>query len=86
MVADMSNRVLLPLALRAIREAKAQTNPDLRTGKFATACVLSGSHLSNIEAGRKRPSQEFIYRAAALLSVSPDALSYVDTNALEATA
>lgn len=76
----MSNRVLLPLAVKAIREAKAQTDPAYRVGHFAAACLMSSGHLSNIEAGRKAPPEEVTRRIAAHLGVSVDAISYALPN------
>lgn len=82
----MSKRVLLPGAIKAIREAKATTNPDYKLGKFAVACLMSPGHLCNIEAGRKHKTvpSEVIDRIADRLGVTVDAISY--TVSLEAVA
>jgi len=74
----MSKRVILPGAAKAIREAKAETNPDYRLGQFATKVMVSSGHLCNIEAGRKAATEELIHRIAAHLGVPVDAISYLD--------
>jgi transcriptional regulator with XRE-family HTH domain len=86
MLAGMSKRVILPGALRAIRELKAATDPAFRTGHFAPACLMSAAHLSNIEADRKSPPEAVICRIADQLGVSIDAISYVITSPQEAAA
>lgn len=75
----MSKRVILPGALKAIREAKAATDPGKRLGKFAATCLMSSGHLCNIEAGRKHSTvpEDVIHRIAAHLGVPVDAISYV---------
>lgn len=80
----MSKRVILPQAVKAIREAQAATNPDQRSSRFAAKCLISTGHLSNIEAGRKNAPEEVIHRIAAHLGVPVDAISYVvpDTEAV----
>lgn len=83
----MSKRVALGAAIKAIRQAKAATQPDKFAGsKFAIACLMSHSQLSNIEAGRRQPSQDVIHRIAALLGEPVDAISYTIELPLEATA
>lgn len=81
----MSKRVALPAAIKAIREAKAGWDPIARTysgdprfqaGAFATTCLLSGAHLSNIEAGRKSATEDVLNRVAVHLGVPLDAISY----------
>lgn len=58
-------------AIRAIREAKGW-----RLSKFAIACGISHSHMSNIEAGRKdRASAETARRIADVLGVPLAAIS-----------
>lgn len=86
MLAYMSKRVILPGALRAIRELKAATDESFRTGHFATACLMSAGHLSNIEAGRKNPTDEAIHKIATQLGVPIDAISYIATSPQEAAA
>lgn len=73
----MSKRVILPAAAKAIREAKAASDPDYRLGHFATKCLLSSGHLCNIEAGRKPATEDVIHRIAAHLGVTVDAISYL---------
>lgn len=77
----MSKRILLPGAIRAIREAKAEHNPAYKLGKFAVACLMSPGHLCNIEAGRRHLTvpEDVIHRIAAHLGVPVDAISYVAT-------
>lgn len=72
----MSKRVILPGAVKAIREAKAVTHSEFRLGQFATTCLLSSGHLCNIEAGRKPATEDVIHRIAAHLGVTVDAISY----------
>lgn len=79
----MSKRVALPGAIKAIREAKAQSNPGFRGSAFATTCQMSHAHLCNIEAGRKAATEDVIHRIAAHLGVPVDAISYnVDQEAV----
>lgn len=76
MVADMSKRVVLPGAVRAIREAKAVSDPSYRISHFAPRVLMSTGHLCNIEAGRKQPPEDVIHRIAAHLGVPVTAISY----------
>lgn len=73
----MSKRVVLPGAVKAIREAKAEKDESFRLGRFATTCRLSSGHLCNVEAGRKPLPEDVIHRVAAHLGVPVDAISYV---------
>lgn len=73
----MSKRVILPLALKAIREAKAATDPEFRLSRFAVRCLMTPGHLCNIEAARKAAPEDVIHRIAAHLGVPVDAISYV---------
>lgn len=82
----MRKRVALGAAIRAIREAKSQTNPTYKGSAFAIACLMSHAHLCNIEAGRKNPPEEVIHRIAAHLGVPVDAISYLSETSMEATA
>lgn len=83
----MSKRVALPEAIKAIREAKAATSPDEYLGsRFCIRMGMSHGALVNIEAGRRKPSQEAIHRIAATLGVSVDAISYVIEDDMEAVA
>jgi hypothetical protein len=78
-LADMSKRIALGAAIKAIREAKAQLEPEKFSGsRFATTCLMSPAHLCNIEAGRKCPPEEVVHRIAAHLGVPVNAISYVD--------
>lgn len=83
----MSKRVALPAAIKAIREAKAGWDPVARAyrpsgdprfqaGTFASTCLLSGAHLSNIENNRKNATEDVLNRIAVHLGVPLDAISY----------
>lgn len=72
----MSKPVAVGPAIKAIREAKAQTDPRFRGSVFAITCLMSHAHLCNIEAGRKFPPAEVLYRIAAHLGVPINAISY----------
>lgn len=80
----MSKRVVLPQALKCIREAKAVHNPEFRGSRFAIACHMSHAYLCNIEAGRKTPPEDVVQRIADQLGVPIEAISYLVS--LEATA
>lgn len=80
----MSKRVILPQALKCIREAKAVHDPEFRGSRFAIACHMSHAYLSNIEAGRKAPPEAVIERIANQLGVPIEAISYLKP--VEATA
>lgn len=73
----MRKRTALGGAIRAIREAKAVTDPGFRGSTFAIRCGMSHAHLCNIEASRKAAPEPVIDRIAAALGVSVDAISYV---------
>jgi DNA-binding transcriptional regulator YiaG len=73
----MSKRVVLPAAIKAIREAKAEVDPSFRISHFAPRVLMSTGHLCNIEAGRKQPPEDVIHRIAAHLGVPVSAISYV---------
>jgi transcriptional regulator with XRE-family HTH domain len=70
-LADMSKRVALGKAIKAIREAKG-----LSGSRVATDCLMSHSHLLNIESGHRNATQEAIPLIAAALGVDMDAISY----------
>lgn len=72
----MSKRVILPGAVKAIREAKAASDPSYRIGQFAPRVLMSTGHLCNIEAGRKQATEDVIHRIAAHLGVPVTAISY----------
>lgn len=73
----MSKRVILPGAVKAIREAKSASDDRFRLGQFAPTVLLSSGHLCNIEAGRKPATEDVIHRIAAHLGVPVEAISYV---------
>lgn len=81
----MSKRIALPLAIKAIREAKAEVDPAFRGSRFCITVGMSHAHLCNIEADRKTPNEEALRRIAAELQVSVDAISYVTDELGEAT-
>lgn len=66
----MSKRFALGAAIKAIREAKGMPGANV-----ANACLMSHSHLLNIEAGRRRPTPESLMRIAVALGVPLDAIS-----------
>jgi transcriptional regulator with XRE-family HTH domain len=70
-LAYVSKRVALPKAIRTIREAK-----QLPGARVAIAALMSHAHLINIEAGRRRATDESIELLAAALGVDIDAISY----------
>lgn len=73
----MSKRVVLPAAVKAIREAKARSDESFRLSRFATTCLMSSAHLCNIEAGRKPATEDVINRIAAHLGEPIEAISYL---------
>lgn len=86
MVSVMRKRVINGVALRTIRELKAETDPSFRGGTFGPKCLMSHAHLINIEKGRKFPPEDVIHRIAALLGVPVDAISHTIDIAQEAIA
>lgn len=79
----MRKRIVLGLAIRAIREAKSNQDEAFLGSRFAIACGMSHGYLCNIEAGRKQPPEDVTLRIAAQLDVAPDAISYVLATAEE---
>lgn len=75
-LALMSNHIVIYKAIKAIREAKAATDPRFKVSPFAIACHMSHGHLCNIEAGRRTPNEDVIDRIAQQLGVPVDAISY----------
>lgn len=67
----MKMRLLHGPAVKHIREALG-----IKAGKFAVECNISPGYLSNIEAGRKQPSEEVITAMALRLGVPKDDLIY----------
>lgn len=72
----MGKRVILGGAVKAIREAKAESDDSYRLGQFAARCLMSSGHLCNIEADRKTPPEAVIHRIADCLGVPVTAISY----------
>lgn len=72
----MRKRIALPLAIKAIREAKG-----LSGSAVATACLMSHAHLCNIESGHRKPTDEALENIADALGVSVDAIS-IDVSAV----
>lgn len=58
-------------AVKAIRNALG-----IPAWSFANDCGISAAYLSNIEAGRKQPSEEIITAIAARLGEPKDAITY----------
>jgi transcriptional regulator with XRE-family HTH domain len=52
----------------AIRMARERAGK--RQGEFANEIEISGTHLSNIEAGRRRPSPAVFWRIANALNIN----------------
>ena len=67
----MKMRLLHGPAVKHIREALG-----IKAGRFAVECDISPGYLSNIEAGRKQPSEEVISAMALRLGVPKDDLTY----------
>lgn len=67
----MSNRRVLGPAVRAIRESLG-----IPHGKFAIDVGISPGYLSNLESGRKQPSDAVIASLARRLGVAIDAITY----------
>lgn len=70
----MKMRLLHGPAVRAIREALG-----IPHGKFAVDCDISPGYLTNVEKGRKQPSETVITAIAARLGVTKDEITYVVT-------
>lgn len=73
----MSKRVANGAAIKAIREIKAQHDPEFRGSRFSIKCLMTPGHLCNIEQGRKTPPEEVLHRIAAHLGVPVEAISIV---------
>ena len=54
---------------------------DLSLRKLANQIGISGPFLSDIEPGRRFPSEEILAKLAGALEVSPDELEQYDTRA-----
>lgn len=67
----MSKRIALPKAIETIRKAKG-----LAGGSVATAAFMSYSHLLNVEAGRRKATEQSIELLAQALDVDINAISY----------
>lgn len=67
----MRKRKSLGPAIKAIREAKG-----LSGSKVATDCLMSHSHLLNIESNHRFATPEALMRISMALGVSLDAISY----------
>lgn len=61
-------------AIRAIREALG-----IKHGVFAVDCDISPGYLTNVEKGKKQPSEELITRIAKRLGVTKDEITYTIT-------
>lgn len=49
----------------------------IKHGQFAIDCEITPGYLSNVEAGRKQPSEAVITRMAERLGVTKDDITYV---------
>lgn len=67
----MSTRTLHGPAVRAIREALG-----IKHGTFAIDCGITPGYLTNIEKGRKQPSDAVAATMARRLGVSLDEITY----------
>lgn len=65
-------RLLHGPAVRAIREALG-----IKHGKFAVDCGISPGYLTNVEKGRKQPSEAVVTAFADRLGVTKDEITYV---------
>ena len=72
----MSNRKILGPAVKAIREALG-----IRHGVFAIDCGITPGYLTNIEKGRKQPSDEVAAAIARRLGVALDEITYTPSDA-----
>lgn len=62
--------------LRALREAKSQSDPEFSLRKVAARVGISPTFLSRVETGQEEhfPSEEVICRLAEILGDNPDVL------------
>ena len=81
MLFHMSKRQIHGPAVRAIREALG-----IRHGIFAIDCDISPGYLTNVEKGRKQPSDATTARIAARLGVSVDQITYPRAESTEMSA
>ena len=58
-------------AIKAIRNALGVTQDDL-----AVSCDVSPGYMSNIEAGKKQPSEALVSSICLRLGISKDAVTY----------
>jgi len=58
-------------AIRAIRKALGVTQDDL-----AISCDVTPGYMSNVEAGKKQPSETLVTAISLRLGVPKDAISY----------
>lgn len=68
----MSKRRVHGPAIKAIREALG-----IKHGVFAIDCLISAGYLTNIEKGRKQPSDSVAAAMARRLGVTLDEITYV---------
>lgn len=68
----MRQRLLHGPAMKQIRLALG-----IKHGQFAIDCEITPGYLSNVEAGRKQPSEAVITRMADRLGVTKDDITYV---------
>ncbi len=67
-------------AIKALRKALGVTQDDL-----AISCDVTPGYMSNVEAGKKQPSDKLISSICLRLGIEKDAVTYaVETHALAA--
>lgn len=71
MLFHMKQRLLHGPAVKQIRLALG-----IPAGKFAVDCDITPGYLSNVEKGRKQPSEAVVSKIAARLGVTKDDITY----------
>jgi len=67
-------------AIKALRKALGVTQDDL-----AISCDVTPGYMSNVEAGKKQPSEKLVTLICARLGIDKDAITYsIDTHELAA--
>jgi len=68
-------------AIRAIRRALGVTQDDL-----AISCDVTPGYMSNVESGKKQPSETLVTAISLRLGVPKDAISYTIETAVKVAA
>ena len=71
----MRKRLLHGPALKVIR-----TRTGIRQTDFATTCLITPGYLSNLESGRKQPTEVLMRKFADALGVTLNDITYVVTS------